>query len=134
MERDIAAELKEMNDRFFAFDQKVADVLSKDLQARLLNIAHKLEALDRKWKANVKFDDETKMWSISMDNKVADDLKLEHAELQKDAAEFAHKVDAELEDLGNDLMGDFHDIGAEMEETAQMLDDPKFKAELEAIA
>ena len=134
MERDIGAELQDMHNRYMAFDQKVANILSNDLQNRLLKIGNKIEALDRKWKTNVKFDPETKMWKISMDNKVAEDIKKEKAELQKDAAEFAKKVDDELANLGQDLSKDFQEIGQEMEEAAQMLEDPKFKAELEALA
>lgn len=106
---------------------------------RLNKIGQKLEALDRmKWEqAKVKFDPETKMWKLSMDNKVSDDLKMDQAEIAKDGEKFVKshpEVDAELKDLGNDLSKDFVEIKTEMEESAKLLEDPKYKAELEAIA
>lgn len=106
---------------------------------RLNKIGQKLEALDRmKWgQAKVKFDPETKMWKLSMDNKVSDDLKMDQAEIAKDGEKFVKshpEVDAELKDLGNDLSKDFVEIKTEMEESAKLLEDPKYKAELEAIA
>ena len=72
-----------------------------------------------------------------MDNKVSDDLKMDQAEIAKDGEKFVKshpEVDAELKDLGNDLNKDFVEIKTEMEESAKLLEDPKYKAELEAIA
>jgi hypothetical protein len=72
-----------------------------------------------------------------MDNKVSDELKKDKAEIKKDAEKFVKshpRVEAELQDLGKDLQKNFDEIAAEMQETAKMLEDPKYRAELEAIA
>ena len=110
---------------------------SYNFERRLDNIVRKLEVLDRKWKQNVQFDPETRMWKLSMDNKVSDELKMDNAEIQKYVQKFVdsnQKVEAEVKDLGDDLMENFQEISAEIEESAKMLEDPKYKAELEAIA
>ena len=72
-----------------------------------------------------------------MDNKVADELKMDQAEIQKDGEKFVKshpKIDAESKDLADYLIKECNEISHEMGESAKMLEDPKYKAELEAIA
>ena len=79
-------------------DNKVAP----ELVGRLQEIGKKLEALDYKFKNNLKFDPETKMWKVSMDNKVDQELQKDGAEIKKDADQFVKshgEVQKELQEL-----------------------------------
>jgi len=80
MEHDISMEFRQMSMRYNKFVMDIDNKVAPELVAKLQEIGKKLEVLDYKFKKNLKFDPETKMWKVSMDNKV-------DAELQKDGAE-----------------------------------------------
>lgn len=126
-----------MNMRWNRFLMTVDQKVAPGLVHRLRIIDAKLKALEYKWEKNLKFDPEQKMWKLSMDNKVSEDIKKDEAELKKDVDAFVKnhdEVEKELQELGQDLQKEMHDIQTEMMESAKLLDDPKYKAELEAIA
>jgi hypothetical protein len=137
LEGDVAKEMHEMDMRYKQFQMDVDRKHAPEIERRLNEIGRKLEALDYKFEKNLKFDPETKMWMISMDNKVHQEIKKDEAELKQDIEKFvdSHKeVEAELNELGHELEGEMQDVQKELMESAKLLEDPKYKAELEAIA
>jgi hypothetical protein len=137
LEGDVAKEMHEMDMRYKQFEMDVASKHSPEIERRLNEIGRKLEALDYKFEKNLKFDPETKMWKISMDNKVDQEIKMDADELDKDIEKFVkshNEVENEVERLGQDLQGEMQDVQKELMESAKLLEDPKYKAELEAIA
>ena len=137
LEHDVGAEFHEMDMRYKRFamdvDTKFGPVLAKKLE----EIGHKMEALDYKIQRSIKFDPETKMWKLSMDNKVAAELEKEEMEIKQDLEKFVSKHDGvakEVADLQHKIQLEMQDIERELQESAAMLNDPKYKAELEAIA
>merc|ERR1712127_100757 len=98
-------EFRQMSMRYNKFVMDIDNKVAPELVAKLQEIGKKLEVLDYKFKKNLKFDPETKMWKVSMDN----------------------KVDA-------DLQKEMNDVAKELGETSGLLEDPKYKAELDAIA
>ena len=96
-----------------------------------------MEALDYKFKNNLKFDPETKMWKLSMDNKIDHELKVDGNEIKQDLDKFVAskpEVQKELRELDADLKEEMQDVQKELGETAKLLSKPEYKAELEAIA
>jgi len=91
----------------------------------------------RKTMKALKWDDEgLKMWAMHMDN---DDFKNAAAEgksidMQKKKFVQSHKrIQAELKDLGQFMKHEFEQIGERLEKLGHHMEDPKYRAELEAI-
>jgi len=107
-----------------------------------LEAIHKREmALWNKIKHDIEFSSEEsssdgEMWAMHMDN---DDFKDTAAEgksidMQKKKFVQSHKrIQAELKDLGQFMKHEFHQIGARLEKFGHHMENPKYRAELEAI-
>lgn len=134
---DIGRELDEMDFRYNKLQRDIQFKHEPVWNRKLAAIGRKIRALQWKFERNLKFDPETKMWSISMDNKDAAELERMDKELGQDIEKFVAKhkdVAEEAGELQADLMEEMHDIEEELKESAKLLEDPKYRAELEAIA
>jgi len=137
LDNDVSKEMREMDMRYKKFEMKVSNVHGPVLERKLAQIGRKMEALDYKFKNNLKFDPETKMWKLSMDNKVDQEIKQDGMEINQDVNKFIGskpEVQKELKELDADLKEEMQDVQKELMESAKLLENPEYKAELEAIA
>merc|ERR1740123_607413 len=90
-----------MDLRYKRFEMKVNNVHGPVLYKKLEKIGRKMEALDYKFKNNLKFDPETKMWKLSMDNKIDHELKVDGNEIKQDLDKFVASKPEVQRSLGN---------------------------------
>lgn len=137
LDNDVSKEFNDMELRYKKFEMKVNNVHGPILEKKLANIGRKMEALDYKFKNNLKFDPETKMWKLSMDNKVDQEIKQDGMKINQDVNKFIGskpEIQKELKELDADLKAEMQDVQKELMESAKLLENPEYKAELEAIA
>jgi len=106
-------------------------------RAELEAIGQKHEALNNKFKKHIEWNDEgLKMWTLRMDNSDQEEIAADDREVAQDWKKFykSHaKFRMELKDTVHDMEEEFEDIGHRLQETAKLMSEPKYKAELEAI-
>lgn len=137
LDNDVQKEFNDMELRYKRFEMKVSNVHGPVLERRLAKIGRKMEALDYKFKNNLKFDPETKMWKLSMDNKVDQEIQQDGKEINQDIEKFVAskpEIQKELKELDAELKEEMQDVQNELMESAKLLENPEYKAELEAIA
>ena len=137
LDNDVSREMRQMDMRYKRFEMKVNNVHGPVLERKLAKIGRKMEALDYKFKNNLKFDPETKMWKLSMDNKIDQELQQDGMEINQDLEKFIGskpEIQKELKELDADLKAEMQDVQKELMESAKLLENPEYKAELEAIA
>lgn len=133
---DIEEEINDISDRYQKLGRDIELKHGPGFERKFNIIGRKLRALKWKFERNLKFDPETRMWKISMDNDDAAELEKMDAEIKQDIEKFVAKhkdVAEEVRELQGDLMEEMHDIEEELKESAKLLEDPKYQAELEAI-
>lgn len=69
LEGDVMKEFMQMEDRFEQFMNE-HDKYEREFEHRVYGVLEKMEDLDRKFKANVKFDPETKLFKVSTHQEV----------------------------------------------------------------
>jgi len=77
------------------------------------------------------------MWTLSMDNDKFKEIHEQRRDQKKDIERFIKKhkkVQQELKEMAEDVQDVLKDIEGDLKEFGKVLDDPKYKAELQAIA
>lgn len=132
--KEIEAEFHEIGQRL----EKTGGLLGDPkYKAELESIGKKWEALDRKFKANLHWDDEgLKMWKVSMDPKIDQEIQQGKAEVWRDMQGLKRpfqKLGVEFQKYEHDQAINRMQVVRRLEAAIHKLDTPKHRIQLRKI-